>query len=82
MKRLYLYLNTIREESFCLLVGTLQICCTMVFCAFMVLVHIGTNITPHSFGLYRLALELALSPVGILLVGGLCSVIIEDLLRH
>ena len=82
LKRLWLYLNTIRDESFCLLVGTLKTCCTMVFCAFMMLVHIGPTLTPHSFAQYRLALELALSPAGVLLVGGLCAVITEDLLSH
>jgi len=48
-----------------------------VFCAFILLVHIGT-VTPHTFSLYRMALELTLSPVGILLVGGLLAVITEE----
>ena len=77
LKRLFCYLNTISDEAFCLLAGTLKTCCTMVFCAFILLVHIGT-VTPHTFSLYRMALELTLSPVGILLVGGLLAVITEE----
>ena len=82
LKRLFRYFSTIREESFCLLAGSLKTSCAMVFCAYMILVHIGPDATPHTFGLYRLALELTFSPVGVLLVGGLCAVIVEDLLGH
>lgn len=64
-----------------MLAGTLKTCCAMVFCAFILLVHIG-QVTPHSFALYHMALELTLSPIGILLVGGLLSVIIEDCFRQ
>ena len=81
LKRLTAYMNCISEEAFGLLAGTLQTCCVMLLCAFAVLVHIGP-IRPHTFSLYRLALELTLSPVGILLVGGLCAVVAEDLLRR
>ena len=77
LKQLFRYLNRISDESFCLLAGTLRTCCTMVFCAFMLLVHIGP-VSPRSFSLYQMALELTLSPVGLLLIGGLCSVIVED----
>ena len=77
MKRLFLYFNHISDAAFCLLAGTLKTCCTMVFCAFLLLVDIE-SLTPHTYQLYRLALELTLSPVGVLLVGGLCSIIVED----
>ena len=81
MKRYFFYLEAMSDEAFCMMAGTLKTCCAMIFCAFMVLVHIE-DVTPRLFSLYRLALELALSPVGILLVGGIAAVILEDLSRR
>jgi hypothetical protein len=59
------------------LLGTLQLCCAMLFCSFMLLVHTG-GLSPSTYGEYRTAVELANSPVGLLLLASLFSVIAEE----
>lgn len=81
VKKYIARLEAMSEEAFCMMAGTLKTCCAMVLCGFMVLVHIG-DVTPRVFSLYQLALELTLSPVGILLVGGLAAILLEDLRRR
>jgi len=78
MKKFCIGFDNISEEAFCMLCGTLKTCCAMVLCSFMLLVHMG-DVSARCFSQYMTALELALSPVGILLVGGIASVILEDL---
>lgn len=81
LKRYIAYLNSMDEWAFAVLAGTLKTCCAMAFCAFMLLTHIG-ELSVRNFEVYLLALELTLSPAAILLVGGLVSVILEDMRRQ
>ncbi len=59
------------------LLGTLQLSCAMLFCSFTMLVHTG-GLSPTNFSEYRTAVELANSPVGLLLLASLFSVIAEE----
>ncbi len=59
------------------LLGTLRLCCTMAFCSFILLIHIG-ELRMSSYGLYRTAMELATSPAGLLLLAVIASVLQEE----
>lgn len=77
MKRKNRGLGAMSDGAFCLLSGTLKVCCAMVLCGWAVLIHIGPP-SPHTYALRRLAEELYLSPAGVLLVGNLCALLLEE----
>ena len=65
------------DAAFCALMGTLRLSCTMLLCSFAILVHIG-GLSAETHDLYRLAMELAASPAGLLLVACIVSVLLEE----
>lgn len=77
MKGLLRCLRQMSPAAYAMLLGTLQVCCTMVFCAFMLLVHRQTPGTDTQ-RLLLTAGELYKSPLGILLLGVILSPILEE----
>ncbi len=65
------------DAAFFVLLGTLRVSCAMLLCSFSLLVHIG-ELTPANYNLYRTAVELAVSPAGLLLLAVIVSVIMEE----
>jgi hypothetical protein len=57
--------------------GTLMLSCTMVFCAFIILVEIGP-VSIDTYNLYLCARELATAPAGLLLVAAIGTVCLEE----
>lgn len=65
------------EPAWGALRGTLMLCCTMAFCAFMILVDIEP-FSIRTYDLFRCAKELAAAPAGLLLIAAIGTVIIEE----
>ena len=69
-----------REEAWGLLLNTLRLCCTMLFCAFAVLVDVespGLDTLP----LWRGAVEYSRVCAALLLCGVLASAFLDEHLR-
>ena len=64
-----------------MVLGTLQVCCAMVFCAFMLLVH-RENTAGDTRTLLLTAAELYRAPLGILLLGVIFSPMLEERSRR
>lgn len=65
------------EPAWGALRGTLMLCCTMAFCAFMILVDIEP-VSIRTYDLFRCAKELAAAPAGLLLIAAIGTVCIEE----
>lgn len=62
------------------LVGTLRLSCTMLLCAFIIIIDIGA-VNISNYHLYITALEMARVPAGLLLIAAIGTVIIEEQFR-
>ena len=82
MKAFFRSLNRMSEPAFTLLRGSLQTACTMLFCAFLLLLHMGGPPRCETRELWYSALELYTSPVGILLLGVIFCVLLEERSRR
>lgn len=74
------YISGMHEAAWALLTGTLRLSCTMVFCAFVMLIHLGAP-TIANLPVWRGAVELAAFPAYLLLIGGLAAVCADSQLR-
>ena len=81
MKGLIRCLRQMSPQAYAMVLGTLQVCCTMAFCAFMLLVH-RENATGDTRVLLLTAAELYRAPLGILLLGVIFSPLLEERSRR
>ncbi len=65
------------EAAYSVLSCSLLLSCAMLFGAWVLLVHMG-SLTPAERTLWLTARELYTSPAGILLLGGVASVLLEE----
>ena len=70
-------LDRMCDAAFHALAYTLKLCCVMLLCSVIILIHIG-GLTPANHHIYRLAMELAASPAGLLLIAAIVSVLFEE----
>ena len=77
MKGLLRCLRHMSPVAYSMLLGTLQVCCAMLFCAFMLLIHRDSP-GADSRLLLQTAEELYRGPLGILLLGVIFSPILEE----
>ena len=77
MKGLLRCLRQMNPAAYAMLLGTLQVCCAMAFCAFMLLVHRETSGT-NTRTLLLTAGELYRAPLGVLLLGVILSPILDE----
>ena len=80
LKKTLDYIFSMPEEAWGLLMGTLRLSCTMVFCAFVMLIHLGAP-TIENLPVWRGALEFARFPVYLLLLANLAAAYIDAHLR-
>ena len=80
LKKTIEYILDMHEEAWGLLMGTLRLSCTMVFCAFVMLIHLGAP-TIEILPVWRGALEFARFPVYLLLLASLAAAYIDAHLR-
>ena len=69
-----------REEAWGILMGTLKLSCTMVFCAFVMLIELQQP-TMATLPIWRGALEYASFPAILLLCATLASAFVDEHLR-
>lgn len=69
-----------REEAWGILMGTLRLSCTMVFCAFVIVIHLQQP-TLETLPVWRGAMEYATFPAMLLLCATLASAFIDEHLR-
>lgn len=81
MKGLLRCLREMSPAAYSMVLGTLQVCCVMLLCAFMLLVHSETA-GPEAQSLRQGALELCRNSLGILLLGVIFSPILEERSRR
>lgn len=81
MKGFFRCLRQMSPAAYSMLLGTLQVCCTMFFCAFMLLVHRQTP-GADSLILFKTAAELYRAPLGMLLLGVILCPILEERSRR
>ena len=74
------YILTMRPEAWDILLGTLRLSCAMVFCAFVILIHLGSP-TLDNLPIWRGALEYARFPAALLLCAVLASAFLDEHLR-
>ena len=65
------------EAAYTILAFSLRLSCLMLLGSWLLLIHMGP-LTPAVRVLYCTARELYTSPVGILLLGGIASVLLEE----
>lgn len=80
LKKTLDYILSMHEEAWGLLMGTFRLSCTMVFCAFVILIDLGTP-TLENLPIWRGALEFARFPAYLLLCAVLASAYIDAHLR-
>ena len=71
----------ISDEAFFLLSGTLKVCCVMLGCSLMLLLHTG-GLRPETRELYFLAAQLESNSAGLLLFGNFTALFLEDFRRR
>ena len=81
MKKFVGSLNAMSEAAFCMLSGCLQVACAMLFCAFVLLLHMRP-LSPEKSTLWYMILELSSSPVGVLLLGVIACALLEERSRR
>ena len=81
MRKFVRSLDAMSDAAFAMLSGCLQVACTMLFCAFMLLVHMGP-LSPEKSELWYSILELTSSPAGILLLGIIACALLEERSRR
>jgi len=81
MKGFFRCLRNMSPEAYSMALGTLQVCCTMIFCAFMLLVH-RENSAENTRQLLLIARELYRSPLGVILLGVIFCPILEERSRR
>lgn len=74
------YILSMREEAWGILLGTLRLSCAMVFCAFIILIHLGAP-TLDTMPIWQGALEYAKFPAWLLLCAVLASAFLDEHLR-
>ena len=77
MKGFFRCLRQMSPEAYSMLLGTLRVCCTMLFCAFMLLVH-SQSPGADRLLLFLTASELYRAPLGMLLLGVIFCPILEE----
>ncbi len=77
LKRLLHRIFNMCDEAWGALLGTLLVCCTMAFCAFLILVEIGTP-TLRTYDLFQTAQALAEAPAALILLAGIGTVCLEE----
>ncbi len=80
LKKTIDYILSMHEAAWDLLMGTLRLSCTMVFCAFVILVDLGAP-TLENLPIWRGALEYARFPAYLLLCATLASAYVDTHLR-
>ena len=65
-------------DAWYIFIRTLQLCCLLLFCAFMLLLEWNGNMTEH-YTLYMTAMSLVEIGQSLLLIAGILSICIEDL---
>ena len=81
MNAFFRCLRQMSPQAYAMALGTLRVCCTMVFCAFMLLVH-RENTAGDTRLLLLTATELYRAPLGIILLGVIFSPILEERSRR
>ena len=69
------------DEAFCVLEGTLKVCCAMLLCSLALLLDTG-GLRPDTYFLYRLAASLESDAAGVLLVGNFAALFLERFHRR
>lgn len=75
------HLSVPSERACGILLGTLRLCCAMLFSSWLLLVHTG-GITPDTYALCRLSGELQTSSLAILILGNIAALSEEFLTRQ
>lgn len=65
------------EPAYIALKGTMALCCGMLFCSLIILIHIEP-MDCSSYNLYLCAKELSTVPAGLMLVASIASVCFEE----
>ena len=74
-------LDSMSDEAYAMLTGTLRTCCAMLMLSLTLLVYTGGP-EPRTYSLYRLAAELESSSAGVLLAGNFAALFLESLRRR
>lgn len=80
MKRYLPDFSGLSAASYDILSGTLRLCCCMLFCSFVLLVHTN-GLAVRTYALYRLAAELQASSGAVLLAGNVSALLLELMKR-
>ena len=80
MKHFSFRFSGLSAASYDILSGTLRLCCCMLFCSFLLLLHTG-GLTVRTYSLFRLAAELQSSSAAVLLAGNVSALLLELLKR-
>ncbi len=80
LKKTIEYILSMHEAAWGLLMGTFRLSCTMVFCAFVILIDLGAP-TLANLPLWRGALEYARFPAYLLLCAILAAAYMDSRLR-
>ena len=80
LKKTLDYIFSMNEAAWDVLIGTLRLSCTLVFCSFVMLIHLGTP-TVDNLPIWRAALEYASFPVYLLLCAVFAAACIDSHLR-
>ncbi len=80
LKKTIEYILDMHEEAWGLLMGTLRLSCTLVFCAFVMLIHLGAP-TVENLPVWRGAETWADFPVYLLLCAVFAAAYIDSHLR-
>lgn len=74
------YILTMRPEAWSILIGTLRLSCTMLFCAFVLMIDLQQP-TMATLPIWRGALEYASFPAILLLCAVIASALVDEHLR-
>ena len=74
------YILSMHEDAWGVLMGTLRLSCTMVFCAFVIFIHLGAP-TVENLPVWRGAMEYATFPAYLLLCAVFAAAYIDAHLR-
>ena len=78
MKRFFPDFTGLSAVSYDVLCGTLRLCCVMLFCSLLLLVHTN-GLAVRTYALYRLAAELQASSGAVFLAGNVAALLLESL---
>ena len=81
MRLVHSVFDSVSDEAFCLLSGSLKTVCAMLLCS-LALLRQAVPLRPDTYELYRLAAQLESNALGIVVVGNFAALFLERFHRR